>query len=101
MDNNAFENNMINYVNGNAKAASEERAARFQEDVRRWVEHRKAQKFRAIVEIVCWVLTFATIVYAMGALNWLGIVPNELAIIIPAVFGMITGCRIRGLINMI
>ena len=101
MDNNAFENNMINAVNGNADAARQERNERWLEQMRDYMERRKAEKFRAIVEMVCWVLCFATIVYAMGALNWLGKVPNELAIIIPAVFGLITGGRIRGLVNKI
>ena len=101
MDNTAFEINMINAVNANAKAASEKRDCRFREDIQEWIERRKAQRFRAIVEIICWLLSFATIVFAMGALNWLGEVPNELAIAISAVFGLITGGRVRGLFNMI
>ena len=101
MDNNEFENYMINTVNANANAASDERAARFQEDLREWIERRKAKKFRAIVEIVCWVLSFATLVFAIGALNWLGEIPNVLAILIPSVVGLVAGIRIRGLFNII
>ena len=101
MDNNAFENIMINAVNCNAKVASEQRAARYLEEVQKIVERKKARRIRAVVEMVCWVLGFATLVFAMGALNWIGKVPNELAIAIPSVFGLITGGRVRGLINLI
>ena len=101
MDNTAFENNMINAVNENAKTANKERIARFQEELEMLIERKKARKFRAIVEVICWVLSFATTVYAMGALNWLGEIPNVVAIIVPALFGMIAGVRIRGLFNII
>jgi len=41
MDNNAFEREMINAVNGNADASRE---AKFAEDAQKWIERRKADK---------------------------------------------------------
>ena len=101
MDNNAFEINMINAVNKNAQAANEARISQFNEDAKKWVERRRKQKYKAVVEILCWLIGFVTIVAAMGALNWLGKVPGEYAIAITAVFGFITGCRVSGLVRVI
>ena len=101
MDNTAFENNMINAVNGNAKAADTERASKFIEDARKYVERRKAQRLRAIGEFACWFFAYSVIVCALGALCWFGKFPSELAIAISSVLGLITGWRIRGLANMI
>ena len=101
MDNTAFEINMINAVNENAKTANEERIARLKEELATLIERKKAKKFRAVVEVICWVLSFATTVYAMGVLNLLGEIPNVVAIIVPALFGLIAGVRIRGLFNVI
>lgn len=101
MDNNAFENNMINAVNKNAQAASVARASQFQEDAKKWMERRRKQRLKAFIEILCWLVGFVTIVFAMGALTWLDRVPGEYAIAISAVFGFITGCRVCGLVNVI
>ena len=101
MDNNAFEKNMIEFVNSNAKTAETQRADHFQKDLEKWRERRKAEKIRAIVELLCWFFGFITLVVAFGVLSWLDAVPTELAIAIPAVFGFATGVRVCGLVNKI
>ena len=101
MDNNAFEKHMIDFVNTNAKTAANEREDQFQRDLDKWKARRKAEKIRAIVEMMCWVLCFITLVVAFGVLSWLDAVPTELAIAIPAVFGFMAGIRVCGLVNKI
>lgn len=101
MDNKAFENHMINFVNTNAKTAESERADHFQRDMEKWLARRKEEKIRAIVELLIWVLCFITLVVAFGVLSWFDVVPTELAIAIPSVIGFVTGIRVCGLVNKI
>ena len=96
-----FENNMINAVNEKADAFNAELQAKFYEEAQKWVARRKAKRIRAVIEILCWVVCFITLVVGCGALSWLGEVPTELAIVIPAVFGFAAGVRVCGLINVI
>ena len=101
MDNNAFEKNMIDFVNNKAKTAATERAEQFQRDLEKRKAKRKAEKIRAIVELMCWVLCFVALVVAFCVLSWLGKVPTELAIAIPSVFGFAAGIRVCGLVRVI
>ena len=101
MDNNAFENNMINTVNENSKSVNSDRDTRFYEDALRWIERRKEQRTRAIIEAICWVLSYTTIVAALCILVWLSAIHAILAIVISSVFGITTGVRVCGLVNVI
>ena len=96
-----FENNMINAVNEKADAFEAERVAKFYEDAQKWVARRKAKRIRAVIEMLCWVTCFITLVAAFGVLSWLGEVPTELAIAIPSVFGFVAGVRVCGLVRVI
>ena len=96
-----FEINMINAVNEKADAFEAELQAKFFEEAQKWVARRKAKKIRAVIEMLCWVLCFITLVVAFGALSWLGEVPTELAIAIPSVFGFAAGVRVCGLTKVI
>ena len=101
MDNNVFENNMINTVNDNARAVSAEMDAQFYEEALKWIERRKEKRTRAIIETICWVLCFVTIVAALCVLAWLSAMPTILSIVISSVFGIATGVRVCGLVNVI
>ena len=96
-----FEKNMINAVNEKADAFNAEMQAKFLEDAQKWVARRKAKRIRAVLEMLCWIICFITLVVAFGVLSWLGKVPTELCIAIPAVFGFMAGVRVCGLVNVI
>ena len=101
MDNNAFERNMINFVNKNANNAETVRAEHFQRDMEKRMAQRKVEKVNAIFEVFCWVVGFATLVAIFYVLSWLNKVPTELASVIPAVFGFVTGTRVCSLVKKI
>lgn len=101
MDNNAFERNMIDFVNTNAKTAETERVDQFRKELEKWKERRKAEKIRAIIELLCWVLGFAILVIAFGLLAWFDVFSAEVAVPIPAVLGFVTGIRVCGLVTKI
>lgn len=101
MNNKEFESYIYNLVNGNAKTASEARNAQFLEEARKWVERRKAQKRRAIIEMLCLVLVFFATVVAMWTIGLMGLLPIELVVLIPALFGAAVGFRVCSLLNVI
>ena len=94
MDNNAFEREMIDTVNGNADAS---RNAKFAEDAQKWVERRKAQRVRSFIEIACWALGLLVIGFAFGIASRDLMVDGGLAVGITAVFGWVAGVRVGGL----
>lgn len=96
-----FETNMINAVNEKADAFDAEMQAKFYEEAKKWVAKRKAKRIRSVIEILCWIIGFITLVVAFGVLTWIGEVPTELAIAIPSVFGFVSGVRVCGLIKVI
>lgn len=96
-----FENNMINAVNEKADAARAEMYAQFNEEAKKWVAQRKAKRIRAVIEILCWVACFITLVVAFSVLSWLGEIPTELAVACPSVFGFVAGVRVCGLVRVI
>ena len=101
MDNNAFERNMINFVNNKANTADTVRAEHLQREMEKRMEQRKAEKVNTIFEVVCWVVGFVTLVTIFYVLSWLNKVPTELASVIPAVFGFATGTRVCSLVYKI
>lgn len=98
MDNNAFEKEMINAVNGNADASRE---AKFAEDAQKWIERRKARRVRSVTEIVCWVLGFIVIGFAFGIASRNLMVDGGLAVGIASVFGLVAGVRVGNLVRTI
>ena len=101
MDNNAFETEMINSVNENAEFASMNLDSQFVENARKWMERRKEQRIRAIVELVCWVLGCVVIGTAFSYANTYGMVGGWLAVVVPSAFTWVAGIRVGGLIRSI
>ena len=101
MDNNAFERSMINFVNNNAKTAYNERADQFYRDLKKWNERRRAEKIRAIIELMFWVLGFCLIVVAFCAMSYLEKINPMLSGVVQAVFGFATGIRVCALAKVI
>ena len=91
MDNNTFEKTMIKAVNDKAHAA--EASAKFAEDAKRWAKKRKAQRIRAITEMVVWVLGVAVVCVASWCEGWHDAIPT--------IVGLVAGIRVGGLIRTI
>ena len=96
-----FEKNMINAVNEKADAFNAELQAKFYEEAQKWVARRKAKRIRAVIEILCWVICFITLVVGFCVLSCLGEVPTVLAIASTSVFGFAAGIRVCGLVKVI
>ena len=96
-----FEKNMINAVNEKADAFNAEMQAKFSEEAQKWVAKRRAKRIRAVLEMLCWITCFITLVVAFSVLSWLGEIPTELAIACPSVFGFVAGVRVCGLVRVI
>ena len=62
---------------------------------------RKCKKIKAVIGIMVLIACFATTVYAMSALNWLGDIPAMAAIAVTAVAGLVSGIGINSLVNRI
>lgn len=101
MNNYEFEINMINTVNRRADAVKYNRMVAESAAREDWEINRKANVFRAIVEVICLVLCFLTCIYAMWALNWLGRVPAVLAVSTSAVVSFAIGMRVNSLARII
>lgn len=65
------------------------------------MKHKKTNKARAVVEILCWMLCFVAITYSMYVFSRLGYLPTGFAIVIPSCIGWVGGVRVGGLINLI
>ncbi len=95
MDNNAFEKEMIKAVNDSATARANAAvaSAKFAEDAKKWQKRRKAQRIRAIIELICWLLG----VVAIGIASHLGMIGGGWVLALL----FVAGIRVGGLIRVI
>ena len=96
-----YEKQMIDCVNRNCQMKEFdrqeiERAAQEEYQIRC-----KCKKVNAVIGIIVWIACFATITFAMGALNWLDWIPGDIAIAVTAVAGFVTGMNVNSLANKI
>lgn len=91
MDNNAFESKMMKAVNDKANAA--EASAKFAEYAKRLAKMRKAQRIRASIELMFWLLGVTAVCVASCHEGWHNAIPT--------VVGLFAGIRVGGLIRII
>ena len=96
-----FENEMFAYVNANCKMKELDRqeVARAAQEEYRIV--RKCKKVNAIIGIIFWLACYATIIFAMGTLSWLGDVRVEIAVVVTAVISFVAGINVNALATRI
>lgn len=96
-----FEKQMFSRVNENCqmKELNRQEIERAAQEEYRFV--RKCKKANAVIGIIVWIACFATTVFAMSVLNWLGEIPAVVAIAVTAVAGLVSGMSINSLANRI
>lgn len=100
MDNYAFENNMIQAVNENARVADEARAEKQNREEQKRFERMKDKRDKAIREIIGWSAAFFAVTVGMGV-SWTVGVPVEVIVGFVSVFGFVSGIRVGGLLRAI
>lgn len=96
-----FEKQMIDRVNQKCDMQDLDRqeVARAAAEEYRYIL--KCKKANAVLGIIVWVACFATITFAMAALNWLGHIPVEIAVAVTAVFSLVAGMNVNALATKI
>lgn len=101
MNNAEFENKMFHHVNENCRMKELDR----QEIARAAAEEyriiRKCKRINAVIGIIVQIACFATTVFAVSVLNWLGEIPAVVGIAVTAVVSLFSGMSIQSLANRI
>lgn len=101
MNNAEFENRMFDHVNKNYQMKELTR-----QEVERaaWEEYqyiRKCKNAKAVFGIIVWTACFATVLFAVMVLTWLGRIPAEISVFLMALVGYVVGMVINSLFNRI
>ena len=101
MNNAEFENKMFHHVNENCrmKELDRQEVARAAAEERRII--RKCKKVNAVIGIIVLIVSFATIVLAVQAMNLTAFLPDAVAIGAMAAVGLVFGMAINSLGNRI
>ena len=96
-----FEQQMFAHVNENCKMKELDRQEVARAAREEYLFIRKCKKINAVIGIIVQIACFATTVFAMSVLNWLGEFPAMAAIVVTAVVSLLSGMSINSLANRI
>ena len=96
-----FEQQMFAHVNKNCQMKELDRQEVERAALEEYRLIRKSKKVNAVIGIIVLAVCFVTTVFAMCVMNWTGVLPALIGMVVTAVIGLVFGMNIQSLANRI